>query len=122
MKKTITIIISFFAIMCFSNSVYAAAITWNNGATGGATVTIGATGTQITYDASPGVIISVGNSITTYCILTGNAKAAADAIAYAVSSGSGSVGQDAIDLTTPAVATLGTPTTTGLLPSTFATK
>ncbi len=122
MKKTITIIIGLFAIMWFSGSVYAAAITWNNGTTGGTAVTIGSGTTSLSFDASPGVMISGGNDITTYCIITGNAKAGSNAIAYAVASGSGEVGQDAIDLSTPAVATLGTPTTNGTLPASFSTK
>ena len=121
MKKTITIIIGLFAIMCFSSSVYATVITWNNGATGGA-VTIGTTGTTLTYTSSPGVIVSGSNNTTVYCIVTGNGKAGTSAMAYTVGSDFSTVGQDAVDLSTPAVATVGVPTSDGTMPTAFASK
>lgn len=114
----------FFAIMCFSSSAYAATITWNNyTAAGGATLTVGTAATSITFSASPGVIINGSNTLINYCILTGNIKAGADAIAYNVASGSGRVAQRAVNLSTATDATaLGTPNATGDLLSTFTTK
>lgn len=119
MKKTITIMIGLFAIICFSNNVYAAAATWTQ-SEAGADVTIGSGTNNVTFSASPGVIVEGANDITVYCILTGNSKAAANAIAYCVASNSGKVAQRALDLTTST--DLGTPTTDGTLVSGFETK
>ena len=120
MKKAIITIISFFAIMCFSNNVYAAAATWAQ-ASAGATVTVGSTtANAFSFAPSPGVLVSGASDLTVYCILTGNSKAAADALVYNVASGSGQVAQKSVDLTTST--TLGTPTTTGVLVTGFVTK
>lgn len=121
MKKTITIIISIFAIMCLSNNVFAAAATWTQ-ASAGAQLTVGSTGaaSDFVYNPSPGVIIEGASDITVYCILTGNAKAAANAIAYCVASNSGQVAQQSVDLTT--ATDLGTPTADGTIVSGFVTK
>ncbi|NWH06410.1 hypothetical protein [Desulfobacter latus] len=121
MRKTIITIVAFFAILVFSNSAYAAAATWaQSGA--GKQVTIGSdASTQLAYDPSPGVLIEGASDIAVYCILTGNSKAGADAMVYAVASATGDVGQDPVDLsgTSP---DLGTPTTNGTIPSGFTSK
>ena len=121
MNKAIVSIIGFFAILVFSNSVYAAAATWAQTGGAGTTVTIGATGSQLTFNPSPGVIVEGASDITVYCILTGNSKAGADAIVYNVSSASGAVAQKAIDLST--ATTFGeTIKTDGTLVTGFTTK
>ena len=121
MKKAITIIIGFFAIVCFSNNVYAAAATWAQ-TSAGTQVTVGSTGStgDFSFNPSPGVLVTGASDITVYCILTGNSKAAADAIVYNVWSAGGQVAQKAVDLSTST--TLGTAKTDGSMAATFATK
>lgn len=121
MKKAITIIIGFFAVMCFSTSVYAAAATWTQAAAGGR-LTVGSTGAtgDFTFEPSPGVIIEGLSDITVYCILTGNSKAGADAIVYNMWSAGGQVAQSAVDLSS--ATDLGTPTDDGTMVSGFLTK
>ena len=121
MKKAIITMIGFFAILGFSNSAYAAAATWAQTGGAGTQVTIGATGSQLTFNPSPGVIVEGASDITVYCILTGNSKAGADAIVYNVASASGAVAQKPIDLST-ATTTGETPTTNGTLIGGFTTK
>lgn len=121
MKKTITIIIGFFAIMCLSSSVYAAAATWAQ-ASAGANVTVGAGSTQLTFTASPGVLVNGASDILVYCILTGNSKAGTNAIVYNVTSGNGKVAQKAVSAALTDLASLGTPTDTGLIVDGFTTR
>ena len=115
--------IAFFAILVFSNSAYAAAATWSQTGGAGTTVQIGTGTNNLTFDPSPGVLITGASDISVYCIISGNIKAGSDAIAYSVASGSGAVGQDAISLSaTSTVSDLGTPDTNGGIASGFTTK
>ncbi len=122
MKRTITIMISLFAIMCLSGTVFAAEVTTNNNssATGGGSITIGSGTNTLTINLSPGVLISVNNDISDYCIITGSRKAGDSAIQYCVASGVSSIGQLAKDLS--GTATLDTPTSDGTLASSFTTQ
>ncbi len=124
MKKTITIIIGLFAIMCISSSAHAAAASWTQAAAGGG-LTVGETASAgaFSFAPSPGVLINGASDLTVYCILSGNAKAGADAIVYNVWSAGGQVAQLAVDLSgAPAAGDLGTPDANGGMVGGFVTK
>lgn len=122
MKKTITMIVSLFAIMSFSTSAWAAS-TWSaSPAGGGGTITIGGTTDGFSYTPSPGVVIQGANDDTAYTIVTANTKAGASAMGYSVCSALGGVAQKALTLAADATSPGATLGTTGQYANDFATK
>lgn len=122
MKKTITIIIGFFAIMCFTGSVYAA--TSAQTAAGGVVTVTPATVADfpvLTFQPSPGVLVDVVTTATAYGIVSASAKSGTDGIAYNMISGNGIIYQDPISLAVTATSTGVTPVA-GTAVSTFSSK
>ena len=112
MKKTMIMIMGFMIIMSFVGSAYAG--TWTQVATagGGGLVTAPAAIAgypDLTFDPSPGVLMSGINTVTAYGIVAVNAKAAGDAVAYNVVSGDSALYQSKVTI-------LDTATTTGITP------
>lgn len=88
MKKTLILAISFLAILGMSSGVYAETNT------AGGSLTINgdnSPGPNLTFAASPGVLINVATTDVAYGIVAGNPKAGENGIAYNVHSGSGAV-------------------------------
>ena len=98
--------------MSFVGSAYAGTWTQIGTAGGGGIVTVPTTVTgypALTFTPSPGVLMSGINTTTAYGIVTVNAKAADDAVAYNVVSGDSALYQSKVTIADTA-------TTTGITP------
>ncbi len=123
MKKTIIIMIGFLAIMCFTSSVYAAALTQT---TGGTTVTV-TPGTVadypvLTFQPSPGIILEGVTSTIAYTIVSASNKSGASGIAYCLISADGIIYQDPINLAAAATGTGLTMSAAGVKIASFSSK
>ncbi len=112
MKKTMIMIMGFMIIMSFAGSTYAGVWSQDPVPGGGGLVTATAAIAgypNLTFTPSPGVLMSGINTTTAYGIVSVNAKAAGDAVAFNVVSGDSALYQSKVTIADTA-------TTTGITP------